>query len=637
MRVRSRTWVVALAVFVGCGSKGGGSFGGMSVAPTTSGVAPTSSSGTVAPVATAAAAPEIVPLILIHGHTGSPKDFGPYFERYAQGFVQVRSLYAAEADQLKPGDLPCACIVAAGYYKDSATGVLYDLVNGVGTGSLGDCPDARDDGNQGLYPISYVARLARIVEGVRRATGSDRVDFACHSMGNLVGRAYARWYSQGAASGTSKVRRIFCIAGPHRGINALEACVDGLDNGGNKAFMLMGEDAEMCYELKAWQGDSYIDWLNQDWDQTCQTLGIRYGGITGTGAFGPQGPPPPPAPPPGAPSPSPSPAPPPPPAPAPSGPFGISLSGPFAAVFQALQGINFQTLPQAFPYTLIFFPNLFGELTEALGPSDGTVRVESSRMDKAPFLGHDFFAEVECRHSDEWNPEQAMHASTFTTELARQYLLQPTLATTGIVTSSAVRLVDAPGKASWIAIETSVANGPLVSAQLVEEKVDATGNVIGNAWGYGVPVPEGDQRAFIEVPKGGGTRAYHLVLYATSGAVSKQDVTFTLTDGALDVAPVTTLVSTTTTLGSLGPSVSATFGSNTQDPSLRFSFRFDEGPWTPWASGATFTTPQLGPGEHRLDARAQHAANGAALVADDARGASIGIFVDTVGAVTIRK
>ena len=72
------------------------------------------------------------------------------------------------------------------------------------------------------------------------------------------------------------------------------------------------------------------------------------------------------------------------------------------------------------------------------------------------------------------------------------------------------------------------------------------------------------------------------------------------------------------------------------DPTLRFSFRFDDGTWTPFETRATFVTPALAVGEHRLEARARHGANAAHVVCDDPRGAAMGILVGADGRVTMR-
>ncbi len=586
----------------GCGGGGGG--GGAFQASTTNTattVAPATGTAAPAPVTTYVTS-DIVPLICVHGITADPSFWTPFLALYGQGRQVVPSLFALEADQLQPGSLPMASVVSAGYYQESETSPKYDT----GHDSIGGEPVPRTDAYASQYTISYVDRLTRIVEGVRRATGSDRVDLVLHSMGNIVGRTYARWHSFGAANGLSKVRRIFSIAGPNRGINAVEAYSFGFDCTNPLDFMRLGEIAEMCYEYPGWQNKSLIDYLNDDWDGFCTQYGVSYGGISGTGAYGPQ-----------------------------DGPPGtttvLTITGTILQnVIQALW--NKQTIFDLEPFYLIFWPNLIvPESVAALGAGDHVVTLASSRLDQAPFGQAVFWSPVEARHDGNWNPEQSIHGSTFTSELAREFIWEGNVPAVASLASYSLTVVDAPNTASWIALETSATG--VTAAQLVEEVLDSSGNVVGGAQGYGAPIHDGFQRAFFSVPAGGGSRHYHLVLEAPDGPVATDDVTVTLTNGALEVAPITTFVSATTS----GTAVQATFASNTTDPSLVFTFRLDAGAWTPFGASPTFDTPPLPPGEHRLEARCRDAANAAGLLADDARGCAIGILVDSSGNVTIRR
>jgi pimeloyl-ACP methyl ester carboxylesterase len=561
----------------------------------------------------------VLPLVLIHGHGGDFTDWDGLIARYGTG-RRVLRIYAADADTLLPGDLPMSCVIDCDYYRDSATSPLFDAdSSGYGHGSIGGCPVPRTDAAASNYTSFYLPRVTRIIEGVRRATGSDRVDLCVHSMGNTVGRAYIRWASLGARSGTSKVRRMLGIAGVNRGINALEAAVDGSSMPPNEQHFAMGENAEMCYEYPAWGGQSYTGLLNDGWDAFCAQNDVHYAGLTGTGAQGnlidPNPPPNPQI-------------------------LGITFKGlgsPWNQVFTSISNLDPATLARILPELVIFLQDPLQEINEALEPSDGVVRWESSRMDEAPFLGRDFFAIFEGDHGAEWDPEQTVHTSTFTSELCRQYFSTTVVHSSSLV-SATLKLVDSPGKASFLALETT-ANGPLVSAQVVEEMLDASGNQVGSSWGYGVPVPDGFQRAFLSVPRGGGTRRYRLVVYSPDAEVSVQDgIALTLTDGALEVAPVTTLVSVNSQTVVGGAAVTATFASTApaSATSLGYSFRLDNGPWTPWSSAATFTA-SLAPGEHRLDARSRHAANGAGLLCEDAAGTGVGLFVNATGALTVQR
>jgi pimeloyl-ACP methyl ester carboxylesterase len=647
-------------------------------------------------------APEVVPLILIHGHGADPSAWAGFMDRYGAGRVVVRSLYAADADKLKAGDLPKACVVAAGYYKETESGVKFDPdATGRGQGSIGGCGVPRDDGLEGKYPISYVSRIARIVDDVRRATGSDRVDLALHSMGNLVGRAYTKWHSSGAQGGKSKVRRLVCIVGPQRGINAFEATIDGLDHAGVREFMDQGELAEMCHEYNGWGGKSYVDQLNDGWDGFCGGAGVEYLGITATGAYGTQIDP----------SDQPSDH---------AHIFGIQLSGPVDSIVQGIEAMDKETLGDVHIFTELWLKDPIAEIKEALGPSDGTVRFASSRMDQEPFLGAATWATFEGRHGgDDWDPEQQSNCSTFASEMAREFLFDHKLVKAS-VDSFGLRMVNAPGKQSWLVLDTKISGGSLVAAQIVEAKLgpegfsvsNAIGDVtrvadgitgheisngvkdtgallddlfqghwgalggdasqgltdathpqfslggpaplepLGAAQGYGCPLASGEQHAFFAIPAGAGTRRYHVVLYGPQGAVAHIDtIDLVVKDGAAEDAPTTTLRAVSVGIDGVlargaAPAPDATgatavfhgiAASNApaSDTSVKFSFRLDAGDWTPFGPTATFDTPPLAAGEHRLSARSERNCDG--TVCDDAVGATIGIFVDRTGQITVRN
>jgi hypothetical protein len=527
-----------------------------------------------------------------------------------QGRAVVPALYASEADQLTPGALPVSCVVIAGYYREHASDPKYlPDASGVSHGSIGGCPTPRTDPWTGNYTQSYVERLGRIVDGVRRATGSDRVDLACLSMGNIVGRAYARWHSSGARGGVSKVRSMFFIAGPQRGLDALEAYATGWLRTPDTEFMRQGEVAEMCQEYAVWSGRSFVDELNDGWDTFCAQNDVSYAGLSGTGAHGKQ-----------------------------VDPQGSAIVNDIIiAIGNVVSAIlNPPTIADLKPYLDIFRPKLFAEVGEALGPSDGVVRLALSRLDGPPFGRTYLWAPLEVRHQREWNPEQSATGSTVTSELARTFFDRRLGPVAQIATFDAV-LVDAPGKASWIALESTV-TADTMGAQLVEETLDAKGNPVGGAVGYGCRVLFGTQRVFFQVPATGGDRRYHAVLYSAQGSIATRDVALHLTAGAQDSPPVTTFAGATSQPVGGWPAVQATFASNAgpQDTTLGFSYRLDEGPWSSFTQSPSLTTPPLGPGEHRLEARAQHSTNGAGLLCQDMHGVTVGLFVDASGALTVR-
>jgi pimeloyl-ACP methyl ester carboxylesterase len=598
---RKRTAPAALVTVLlcagGCSHSSSGSSGGGSIA------APIAS--TQAPLA----APAVFPLICVHGIQGDPDAFASFEVLQGGGRALVPALYAAEADKLTSGSLPAACVVAAGYYKESTNDTKYEPdASGVSHGSIGGIPLSRQDSFASGYTQSYVERLGRIVDGVRRATGSDRVDLVLHSMGNMVGRAYVRWHSSGAAGGTSKVRRVFLIAGPQRGLNAVEGLAIGWDLAPDLFFMREGEILEMCHELPVFQGQSFPDALNDGWDTFCQANDVAYAGISGTNAHGQQ-----------------------------VDPQGSPVKNSIATIVGNIvtSVINPGTAADLKPYADVCLPKILPEAAEALGPSDGVIRLALSRLDQAPFARTVFWAPLELRHEGGWNPEQSCTGSTATVELARIFFEGGSGGAIGGTVR--VLLEDSPGKASWIAVETT-ASGDTASVQLVEETLDASGNPVGGAFGYGCPIAAGAHRVFFQVPSGGGSRRYHAVLYGTSGAVTTADATFTLTQGSLDTPPTTTFSGATTSTIGGWPSVHATFATNAAatDTTAAFSFRMDGGAWGS-PGPASFDTPPLGPGEHRLEARARHSTNGPGLLCEDTRGVAIGLLVDASGAVTVRR
>ena len=63
--------------------------------------------------------------------------------------------------------------------------------------------------------------------------------------------------------------------------------------------------------------------------------------------------------------------------------------------------------------------------------------------------------------------------------------------------------------------------------------------------------------------------------------------------------------------------------------------RFDRGAWSDWSSVATFDTPPLLVGVHRVEARARHSANGAGVVVESTSATAVGIVVDAAGSMRL--
>ncbi|HZU99032.1 MAG TPA: hypothetical protein VFF73_20150 [Planctomycetota bacterium] len=588
--------VLAAVLLASCGGGGGhGFFVGSSTAPISS----------TTPASSLPPAPglEVVPTIVVHGITGDPDNFFQLFADLAVGRTVIPEMYLDEADALQPNSLPPDVVVAFGYYKTHIGGPRYD-----DHGSIGGCPVARTDGMDAWYTISYADRLRHCVEGVKRATGASKVDLVLHSMGGLVGRAYTHWLSVDP-TGASSVRRVFLFASPSRGINALECVGLAVAYVGSQEFMRQGECMELCEEATTWGGSSFVDLMNQDWDAFCAQKGIAYAGLTATGAQG--------------------------------GPGGGSSGNlipnnslPMAQIQQFLTGLlQWGTLGALVPIIMESIANLPNELQVAMGLSDGTVRLASSRLDGPPFLATIFWTTFEGNHANNIDPEQVCVNSTYSADCVRAFCIEGKAPLgSATCTGIAVSRRDAPGRASWIQVDVTIAgvvsdSSPL-GLQLVEETLDASGNAT-SVMGYGARLRNGGQSLQFAVPAGGGTRRYRAVAYGERGEIGvASNVVFQLTDGAVDPSPAATIQATPG-----ASSAHLVFSAN--GPSPLYSVRFDRGDWQPWTETATFDTPPLLPGVHRVEVRCQHAGNGAGVQVECLVPAAVGIRVDATGNVTV--
>lgn len=604
-------------MLAGCGASGSASgTGGTSVAATTS--APSRPAG-MPPLAPSAAAVqpalETVPVILVHGINSRPGDFGSICSALAPGRAVVRELFAREADALQPGSLSPDVVAAVGYYKETAQGPdTHD-------GSIGGCPTPRSDGV--VFATSYAERLRRCVEGVRRATGAPRVDLVLHSMGGIVGRSFTKWLSLDA-NGRSSVRRIFTIGSPWRGVNALESTITAFSQSGPLSHERDGECVELCSEASVWNGRSFIEELNQDWDSFCSARSIRYAGLSLLGERGAAA------------------------GKNPTSPNGMAPTNPlpgggyltgrewavqaFVGALGTFSPVDLAKLP-LLPRALANLPR---EVGEALGPGDGVVRLASSRLDEAPFHAAAFHGMFEGAHANLPDPERGF-ASTYTLECVRAFCLDSSLPLDAKCRSIDIRVVRAPGRATWLVASLDVAGRGALAIQLVEEPLDASGDAIYGI-GYGAPLRGGAQSVPFVVMPGGGTRRYRATVYGPQGPIgASAELVVTLEAGVGEVAPLATLGTPRTVAAPAGPIVEVPLASNASagDPTAAVRVRLDAGDWSDWSTTATLATPPLAPGVHRLEVVARHSSNGASVLVEQGEPTAIGLHVDASGGVSV--
>ena len=423
-------------------------------------------------------------------------------------------------------------------------------------------------------------------------------------MGGLVVRAYTKWLSVDA-NGNTPVRRILLFGSPSRGLNAIDGLVLASQQTGPTEFMRLGECVELCREAPSFGGRSFVSILNDDWDGFCATHGIVYGGLVGTGAFGPQPP-----------------------------------------MFSAAQFQGF--LAQLDPTVLVvlagvaaaFWNDVSNELAEALGPGDDEVPVPVARLDGAPFVDAQLETFVEARHTFDGDSDRSLDESAVSAEALRSFCFASGKLPQGATCPTPTLVpVNAPGRATWLEVGIEIQGSSAFAAQLVEEVLDANGNAV-SAIGYGQALREGKQTLAFIVAAGGGTRRYHLVVYGEQAAIATLDTpAVPLVDGALEAAPQASIGAVTSSTTPLGPVAHASLASNAAagDPALAYRVRFDHGSWSSPQTAASFDTPPLGAGLHRLEVVASSSSNAAQVAVDGSVPAAVDLLVDALGNVTVTR
>lgn len=556
-----------------------------------------------------------VPVVFVHGIDGSPADWHPVTQRLAGGRALFTEVYAGDTDGYATGSIPADSFFNFGYTRERAGSPEYYTDRLPELPSIGGCPDPRTDPAGPLYTISYARQLERTVENICRATGSDRIDLVCFSMGGIVGRAYTRWLSVphpsvpglagaspgpvGSRGGLSRVRRLLTIATPNHGVNSLEATVLALAKLQARDPLPQGEAAELNYECTYWSGRSYIDRLNDGWDAFCRAHGIEYAAGYGFG----------------------------------NAIQHIAAVQRVAAILASLSGF--------IASSLLVHPtpgfDLVREMAEVTGDGDGTVRVASARMDPAVYPGVRFNAPYYGTHSDEGRPETTLKGSTWTEALIRAFILEGRTAS-GFQASATLRPIDAGGQATWLLVDADATGGEPLAAQVILHPAGLPGPLaiplrLGTC-AYGLLLHPGTQALFLDPDGADGAVEAEVRLYGQDGMVTlpPQPVALRRAGRLAPVAPAPWMGAPTPSgRGVTVPISAAVTGAEftwTLDPAVAPVA-------SPFQPAAEIPLPWLAPGVHVLRLQARAAANAAGLWVEEARPDEVLLVVDAHGGVTL--
>jgi hypothetical protein len=596
--------VLLVAALAGCARAGGGTASTAAVATGAAQATSTTASG--AP-STPVPYPGPVPVVFVHGITSDPvENWGALLPRLARGRQVFAEMYPAESDSLPTGSVRRDSIFAVGYYRESASAPNYYADRYPQLSSIGGCPVPRSDPMAGRYTTSYAAQLDRAVENICRATGSERVDLVCYSMGGIVGRAYTRWLSLKAPGGGSRVRRLLTVGTMNHGLNSLEATTLVAARGGAGPHLAQGEAAELNYQCAYWGGRSFIDLLNEDWDGFCSRAGVEYAAGYGRGN-------------------------------------SIFESALLQYLMTQLNGAASWLVPLLLVHPTPGF-DLAAAGAEAMEDGDGVVRVSSSRFDPARYPGARFNAEYYGTHMKIGaDTERAMFSSTWIEELVRRFVLEGRTGGGGSAATGSVRVVDAGGEASWLALDLDVSGGEPLAAQVLLRTT--LGQLLApyappfgvGTYALGLPLRRGAQSLMLD-PAGvpDGTYGVEVRLFGIDGVVQ-------LTSQRLRIARAgrPTAAHAVATIGApaAGPAGSVDFPLTLNPTGGEVRWALDDGSGGDWSApipAGIVSLPALLPGSYELRVRAAGASNAAGLKVENARPAAVRFDVDAAGQAVAR-
>jgi pimeloyl-ACP methyl ester carboxylesterase len=236
---------------------------------------------------------EFYPIIFIHGHGIKVEiedtwkfmienlmisNSGGYifYDPNHDGHIDV--LHSESSNQLKTNSISPRTIFSFGYYRVDETTPFGDQ-----WANIGGCPDVYTGGYGGSYykdqngqpRASFAKRLGQFIDNVLRATGKDKVNLVCHSMGGLVSRAYIRWIPNGA----KKINKILTVGTPNKGIP--DDLRLALEQTKVQEWQKSGEEQEMASGRKVFNGKDYTQILNEGWQNFCEKNGVQYATLRG--------------------------------------------------------------------------------------------------------------------------------------------------------------------------------------------------------------------------------------------------------------------------------------------------------------------------------------------------------------------
>jgi pimeloyl-ACP methyl ester carboxylesterase len=224
------------------------------------------------------------PVIFIHGHSANQSVENTWEYMIAtyineiNGYSYYGKIWSDTASNLTQNSLSPKSIFSFCFYRSGP-----DKQFGKPIGHIGAIPKKYEGRSDHYYRrngedrISYSDRLSNTVNHILNATGAKKVSLVCHSMGGLVARAYIRW-----GGGVNTVNKLLTIGTPNKGnpddirntLSQIAEAFKGAD------WQVGGEYEEMS-KYPSFEGRSYTDWLNDNWQPFCSENQIRYAAIIG--------------------------------------------------------------------------------------------------------------------------------------------------------------------------------------------------------------------------------------------------------------------------------------------------------------------------------------------------------------------